>query len=372
MAPVLRAFVHDSTYVESLICVTAQHRELLDQALNDFAILPHFDLNSMERGQDLVDSFSRIMGRVGHVLEKASPDVVLVQGDTTSTLAATLAAAYRRVPVGHIEAGLRTHDPLVPFPEEMNRRAVDHLATFCFAPTPLAAENLLKEGIPPDRIFVTGNTGIDALLLVLVDETRSRPRPRGPRTLLVTCHRRESFGHAIRAVCEAVGRITLANPDVHVLYVLHPNPEAGAVAYRLLAGTPRVELIPPLSYPELVREMATSYLILTDSGGIQEEAPVLGKPVLVLRERTERAEGLEAGVARLIGTDTEVIAAETQRLLNDEVLYRRMSRPLALYGDGRAAARISGWLRHLAGLSAERPDPFTPGLLQPATISGGA
>jgi UDP-N-acetylglucosamine 2-epimerase (non-hydrolysing) len=352
MAPVVRA-VAAAPDLEGRVCVTAQHRDMLDQVLELFELSPHHDLDLMQPGQDLTDVTSRVLLGLRDVLAAESPDLVLVHGDTTTTFAATLAAFYARIPVGHVEAGLRTGDLAAPFPEEANRVLADRLCTLFFAPTARSRENLLAEGLPAGRIHVTGNTVIDALLWVR-DQMVRRPleafrEPFGPAfpalaseapVVLVTGHRRESFGEGFERICRALVRLSQDHPGVHFVYPVHLNPHVQRPVRAHLEGRDNVHLLPPLDYAPFVRLMDRSSLILTDSGGIQEEAPALGKPVLVMREVTERPEGVAAGTVELVGTDEDRIVDAVTRLLTDEAAWTAMSRAHNPYGDGEAAARI--------------------------------
>lgn len=331
------------------ICVTAQHRDMLDQVLAAFLIAPDFDLNVMTPGQTLFQSTSRIMSALEPVFEQARPDLAVVQGDTTTTLCGALAAFYRHVPVAHVEAGLRTDDPRQPFPEEMNRVLVARLATLHFAATQEAAGNLEREGIG-ERVWITGNTGIDAVLWVRdrleSGELRTSPPPvelNGKRLILVTAHRRESFGEGFERICHALLRIA-QREDVQVVYPVHPNPNVRAAVDRTLRSHPRILLTEPMDYVPFVDLMRRAFLIVTDSGGIQEEAPSLGKPVLVLREKTERPEAVTAGTVKLVGTDVERIVTEATTLLDDPAEYQRRSRIHNPYGDGHASERIEAAL----------------------------
>lgn len=342
LAPVILELRRHSDVVRTAVCVTAQHREMLDPVLTWFDIVPDYDLNLMQPDQSLAGFASRSLIAIDDVLEKARPDVVLVQGDTTTVVTAALAAFYRRIPVGHVEAGLRTGDNENPFPEEMNRRMAGVLAVHHFAPTERAAAALRAERVPEHHIHVTGNTVVDALLM-----TVARPvpldfdfDPAEGRMILVTGHRRESFGAPLESICHALVDIAARHPDVRIVYPVHLNPNVRGPVQRLLAGRERIHLIPPQRYEIFAALMKRAYLILTDSGGIQEEAPVLGKPVLVLRDTTERSEAVEAGTARLVGTDRARIVAETERLLTDERAYRSMATAGSPFGDGRAAERI--------------------------------
>ena len=340
------------------VCVTAQHREMLDHALQAFAIQPDYDLDLMRPRQTLSGLTARILAALDPVLETARPDLVVVQGDTTTTLAAALAAFYREIPVAHVEAGLRTGDMAQPFPEEMNCVLTSRLATWHFAPTARAAEALLREGTAPERIFVTGNTGIDAVLYVRdALDSGALPAPGWPwlepgkHLILVTSHRRESFGPAFESAMHALARLA-AREDVQIAYPVHRNPRVAGPALAILSGVPNVTLLDPLPYVSFVDLMRRSKLIVTDSGGIQEEAPSLGKPVLVLRAKTERPEALEAGAAKLIGSAEDRILAEVSRLLDDPAEYARMTRVHNPFGDGHASQRIA---RALAKESMVRP-----------------
>ncbi|WP_432699377.1 non-hydrolyzing UDP-N-acetylglucosamine 2-epimerase [Kluyvera cryocrescens] len=350
MAPLVHALAKDPHF-EAKVCVTAQHREMLDQVLNLFSIVPDYDLNIMSPGQGLTEITCRILQGLKPVLESFKPDVVLVHGDTTTTAAASLAAFYQRIPVGHVEAGLRTGDLYSPWPEEANRTLTGHLAMYHFAPTENSRQNLLRENLPDSRIFVTGNTVIDALFWVrdrvMNDEAlRTELSARYPflsndkKMILVTGHRRESFGQGFEKICHALAEIAATNPDVQIVYPVHLNPNVSEPVNRILGHIDNVMLIDPQDYLPFVWLMNHAWLILTDSGGIQEEAPALGKPVLVMRETTERPEAVDAGTVRLVGTDSRRIVDEVTRLLRDEDEYQRMSRAHNPYGDGRACERI--------------------------------
>ena len=350
MAPLVHALAKDPHF-EAKVCVTAQHREMLDQVLNLFSIVPDYDLNIMSPGQGLTEITCRILQGLKPVLESFKPDVVLVHGDTTTTAAASLAAFYQRIPVGHVEAGLRTGDLYSPWPEEANRTLTGHLAMYHFAPTENSRQNLLRENLPDSRIFVTGNTVIDALFWVrdrvMNDEAlRTELSERYPflsndkKMILVTGHRRESFGQGFEKICHALAEIAATNPNVQIVYPVHLNPNVSEPVNRILGHIDNVMLIDPQEYLPFVWLMNHAWLILTDSGGIQEEAPALGKPVLVMRETTERPEAVDAGTVRLVGTDSRRIVDEVTRLLRDEDEYQRMSRAHNPYGDGRACERI--------------------------------
>jgi UDP-N-acetylglucosamine 2-epimerase (non-hydrolysing) len=328
-------------------CATAQHRELLDQVLSVFRIKPDHDLDLMLPGQTLTQASSRILAALESVLRQEQPDLVLVQGDTTTTLCGALAAFYRRIPVGHIEAGLRTGDLAQPFPEEMNRVVATRLSTLHFAATGWAAENLRREGVGPGRVYVTGNTGIDAVLFIktaLESGELTSPAPvewpAGRKLIVVTAHRRESFGEGFEHICKALADLALRS-DVHIVLPVHPNPNVRGPVARLLGGLANVTLLDPLEYVPFVDLMRCAYMLITDSGGIQEEGPSLGKPVLVMREKTERPEAVEAGTVKLVGTDPELILREAGLLLDDAAEYRRRSRVHNPYGDGQASSRIA-------------------------------
>jgi UDP-N-acetylglucosamine 2-epimerase (non-hydrolysing) len=346
LAPVVRRLLERPREFETRVAVTAQHREMLDQVLAAFSIQVDRDLNLMQPGQSLFQSTSRIVGALEEVLETERPGCVLVQGDTTTTFCGALAAFYRHIPVGHVEAGLRTGDPLQPFPEEMNRLLTTRLATLHFAATATAADNLRREGVEPARIFVTGNTGIDAVLEVRDALADGRLESRGlppldarKKLVLVTAHRRESFGEGLDRICRALRRLA-ERGDIEIIYPVHPNPRVREPVHRILEGAANIRLISPLDYVPFVDLMRRAHVLLTDSGGIQEEAPSLGKPVLVLREKTERPEAVDAGTARLVGTDEDRIVSETALLIEDHAEYARRSRVHNPYGDGHAGARI--------------------------------
>jgi UDP-N-acetylglucosamine 2-epimerase (non-hydrolysing) len=340
MAPVIRA-LRSEPWAEVRVLATAQHRQMLDQVLDAFAIVPDVDLDIMAPNQTLPELTSRLLSRLDEVFARERPDAVLIQGDTTTVMTAAMAAFYRHIAVGHVEAGLRTGDLQNPFPEEMNRIVAGRLSRWHFAPTAGARDNLLREGFDPASVHVTGNTVIDALLEVVQREVPLPVEvPEGRRMLLVTAHRRENFGAPFREVCEAVRDIADRHADVHVVYPVHPNPNVSGPAHEILSGHARIVLCPPLDYLAFVAAMKRAHLILTDSGGVQEEAPALGKPVLVMRQETERPEAVEAGVVKLVGPVREAIVAEASRLLDDPEAYARMARGVSPYGDGRAAGRI--------------------------------
>jgi UDP-N-acetylglucosamine 2-epimerase (non-hydrolysing) len=343
MAPLVHALAEDPA-LDAVTCVTAQHREMLDQVLDWFHIIPDFDLDLMQPGQTLTGLTTRAIQGVSEIVEQVKPDVVLVQGDTTTAMCAALAAFYQRVPVGHVEAGLRTHDIYNPFPEEVNRHLVGVMATYHFAPTETARDALLAENVAPSAIYVTGNTVIDALhWTVKQPHTLDLPLPLdvpGECLVLITAHRRESFGADFESICLALKQIAERNPDVRLVYPVHLNPNVQEPVYRILSGVERVHLIDPLPYPDFAHLMNRADLIITDSGGLQEEAPALGKPVLVMRRTTERPEAVEAGTARLVGTQTADIVAAAEELLHDEAAYARMANAVSPFGDGHAAERI--------------------------------
>ncbi|WP_071886679.1 non-hydrolyzing UDP-N-acetylglucosamine 2-epimerase [[Enterobacter] lignolyticus] len=356
MAPLVHALAKDPHF-EAKVCVTAQHREMLDQVLKLFSIVPDYDLNIMSPGQGLTEITCKILQGLKPVLESFQPDVVLVHGDTTTTMAASLAAFYQRIPVGHVEAGLRTGNLYSPWPEEANRTLTGHLAAWHFAPTTTSRDNLLRENIPEQRIVVTGNTVIDALFWVrdsVLSEASQRAEMaarypflnNGKKTILVTGHRRESFGSGFEHICQALATLATTHPDVQVVYPVHLNPNVSEPVNRILGHVDNVILIEPQDYLPFVWLMNHAWLILTDSGGIQEEAPSLGKPVLVMRETTERPEAIDAGTVRLVGTDTQRIVDEVTRLLHDDKEYQAMSRAHNPYGDGLACARILSALKN--------------------------
>ena len=365
MAPVIRELRRNCARIESIVCVTGQHREMLDQVLGLFDLRPDIDLDLMEENQDLAALTSKAIAAVTAVLERIKPEIVLVQGDTTTALAGALAAFYKRVPVAHVEAGLRTRNRYSPFPEELDRRLVGVLATYHFAPTETAAAALRGEGVPHENIFVTGNTVIDTLLWTVSrppspDTARFLGRlgvhvspdaaglpgdvpissPNGHKLILVTAHRRENFGRPLEEICGALRDLARRNQDVEIVYLVHMNPNVRQAVIRLLANEERVRLLDPLPYEAFSFLMKHAYLILTDSGGIQEEAPSLGKPVLVLRTETERPEAVEAGTARVVGVDRNAILQEAERILRDREEYERVAKAVNPYGDGHAAERI--------------------------------
>jgi len=365
MAPVVRALC-SCPGMRVTVIVTAQHRELLDQVLRHFDIVPDVDLNIMRQAQTLADITCRALRGLGRVFEERRPDLVLVHGDTTTTVAAALAAFYARLAVGHVEAGLRTNDKYAPYPEEMNRRLTGRLSDLHFAPTPWAAGNLLAEGVPEERVFVTGNTVIDALLQTAradhrfedpaLDRLAAGPDP----LIVVDAHRRENLGPAMERICQGLLTIVDGHPTVRVVVSVHPNPGVVRAVRSLLAGRERIRLMDPLPYVDWVNLMRRACLILTDSGGIQEEAPALDTPVLLLRDVTERPEAIAAGTVRLVGTQAEAISAAALELLTDRRAYAAMATAANPYGDGRAAERIVGFIRHHFQPERPRPEPFRP------------
>ncbi len=366
MAPLVKEFQKHSSEIETLVCVTGQHREMLDQVLQIFEIHPNYDLNIMKQGQDLYDVTSRVLLGMRDVLKEAKPDVVLVHGDTTTSTAAALAAFYQQIPVGHVEAGLRTHNIYSPWPEEMNRLITSRIATYNFSPTPLSRQNLLDEGVVENSIVVTGNTVIDALYWV-VNRIKSDKRldeelegilmntgydvkrlNTGKKLILITGHRRENFGDGFTNMCNAIKQLTEKYPEVDFVYPMHLNPNVRKPIHDVfgenLSNLGNMFFIEPLEYLSFVYLMEKSNIVLTDSGGIQEEAPGLGKPVLVMRDTTERPEALDAGTVKLVGTNYQKIVSEVSALLDDENHYKQMSMAVNPYGDGLACSRIVNFL----------------------------
>lgn len=333
---------------ETVVCVTGQHREMLDQVLNVFDVVPQYDLNIMKSQQDLFDVTTNILEKIKPILLKETPDIVLVHGDTSTSYASALAAFYLRIPVGHVEAGLRTHNVFSPFPEEFNRQSISFISTLDFAPTIRAKETLMKEGKKADSIFVTGNTAIDALQTTVKDEYTSDilEWAADSRLIVLTAHRRENHGQPMKEMFQAVKTIVDKHEDVKVVYPIHMNPAIQTLAKEIFGNTKRVKLIPPMEVIDFHNLLAKSYLIITDSGGIQEEAPSLGKPVLVMRDTTERPEGIEAGTLKLVGTREAVIFKELDNLLTDEKSYKSMSTASNPYGDGTASQQIATILKN--------------------------
>lgn len=364
MAPIVLELQKHPDTIVPVVAVTAQHREMLDQVLNLFHIRPDHDLNIMAAGQTLFDITTRAMMGLDKVLTEEKPDIVLVHGDTTTTFAGALAAYYHQTAVGHVEAGLRTHNKYSPFPEEMNRRLTGCIADLNFAPTSTSEANLLAENVPPESIFVTGNTVIDALHHTVRDDFDFQEESlkdvdfQNKRIILVTTHRRENLGEPMRHVYKALKQLTEEFDDVEVVFPVHKNPKVREVVNEELGGLAKVHLIDPLDYEPFANLMHRAYLILTDSGGVQEEAPALGKPVLVLRDTTERPEAVDAGTVKLIGTDRERVYEEAKKLLTDKAEYSRMAESVNPYGDGKAAARIIQAILYHYGLADGRPDVF--------------
>ena len=340
MAPVILA-LKSQPWAEVTVLATAQHRQMLDQVLEFFGIKPDHDLDVMRPNQSLTELTARLLVSSGEILDRVQPDVVLVQGDTTTVMTVAMAAFYRQIPLGHVEAGLRTGDILNPFPEEANRIIAGHLARWHFAPTEGSRNNLLRENIAADKIEVTGNTVIDTLLATASRELElGLELPPHERLVLITSHRRENFGQPFQQICKAIRHLAEKNPTTCFLYPVHPNPNVKDVAETVLAGLPNVVLCAPLDYSPFVMAMKQAHFIISDSGGVQEEAPALGKPVLVLRRETERPEAIAEGVVKLVGTDFATIVEAGQRLLDDPAAYRAMARGVSPYGDGKAAQRI--------------------------------
>ena len=329
--------------IETVVCVTGQHRQMLDQVLDAFKVKPDYDLSIMKDRQTLFDVTTNILNRIKEVLEKENPDVVLVHGDTSTTFVTALACFYLQIPVGHVEAGLRTYDIYSPYPEEFNRQAVSIIAKYNFAPTELSKNNLLKEGKNPETIYVTGNTAIDALKTTVTDDYKNPELEwaKGSKLVLLTAHRRENLGEPLRHMFKAIRKIVDEHPEVKVIYPIHMNPAVRETANEILGDDDRIRIIEPLEVLDFHNFMAQSYMILTDSGGIQEEAPSLGKPVLVMRDTTERPEGIKAGTLKLVGTNEETIYNEFKKLLTDEEEYKKMSTASNPYGDGNACKRIA-------------------------------
>ena len=349
MAPVILALKKEP-WANVRVLATAQHRHMLDQVNDFFGIAPDIDLNIMRPNQALTTLTARLLLELDGVLQAEKPDAVLVQGDTTTVMTVALACFYHRIPIGHVEGGLRTWDIQNPFPEEANRVIAGKFARWHFAPTDGSRQNLLKEGVPDKDIIVTGNTVIDALLMTAANDlTLDVPLDPAKRLVLVTSHRRENFGEPFRNICRALRTLAQNNPELQFLYPVHPNPNVKDVAYEFLGELPNFQLCEPLDYAPFIAAMKRAYIILTDSGGVQEEAPALGKPVLVLRDETERPEAVDQGVVKLVGPNYESIVKEAQRLLDDDDAYRSMARGVSPYGDGRAAERIVKVLREHFG-----------------------
>jgi UDP-N-acetylglucosamine 2-epimerase (non-hydrolysing) len=365
MAPVVLELKKYPALITPVVAVTAQHREMLDQVLQLFKIVPDYDLDIMAKGQTLFEITCRAMQGLNEVLGREKPDIVLVHGDTTTTFAGALAAYYHQIAVGHVEAGLRTQNKFSPFPEEMNRKLTGALTDLHFAPTPSARDNLLAEGVEAASVFITGNTVIDALIATVEENYRFSEPPLAniafgdKKMVLVTTHRRENLGEPMRHVYQALREIVTEFADVEIVFPVHRNPKVLDVVKAELGGLDRVHLVDPLDYQPFANLLARAYLILSDSGGIQEEAPSLGKPVLVLRDTTERPEAIDAGTVKLIGTDRERVYAETRSLLTRPDEYHRMANACNPYGDGKAARRIVDFILWKHGLAAQRPEPYT-------------
>ena len=343
MAPLVKEIEKNSDTLESIVCVTAQHRQILDQVLELFEIKPDYDLDIMKDNQNLWSLTSDVLLKTKEVIETVKPDVVLVHGDTTTSMAAALSAFYAKVPVGHVEAGLRTFNKYYPFPEEINRVFADAVCTYHFAPTNESCENLKKSQIPSEHIYKTGNTVIDALIYTVEnhkEEVKGLKLNPDLKTILLTSHRRENFGEPIREICNAILELVKNNKDIEVVYPVHPNPNVRKPVYELLGEKERIHLIEPLEYAQFCNLMKKAHIILTDSGGVQEEAPSLGKPVLVLRDTTERPEAVKYGTVKLVGANKDKIISMVEKLLTDDSEYKKMSESINPYGDGHACKRI--------------------------------
>ena len=363
MAPLVKALDKEPK-TESIVCVTAQHREMLDQVLEDFKIVPDYDLNIMKAGQTLEDITVRALTGIGEVIREVKPDIVLVHGDTSTTFAASLASYYNQTKVGHVEAGLRTYDKYQPFPEDMNRRLTGAIADLHFSPTKMAKENLLKENIDENGIFITGNTAIDALKTTIDDsyvftvDELNKIDFKNKRVITITAHRRENLGEPLKNICRAFRRIADDYEDVEMVYAVHKNPAVSNTVHEILGGHERIHLLDPLDLRDMHNLMNRSYLVMTDSGGLQEEVPSMGKPVLVLRNVTERPEGVEAGTLKLAGTDENTVYGMAKQLLDDKEEYRKMAVAKNPFGDGNASERIVGAILYSFGLSDERPADY--------------
>lgn len=378
LAPVIMDLRRHQDRFQTVVCSTGQHREMLQQMLKSFGLHPDFNLNVMKPNQSLADVTSAVLTGMDSVLEKEKPDVMLVQGDTTTTMAASMAAFYRRIPVGHVEAGLRTGDRYNPFPEEINRRLTTHIADFHFAPTELSRSNLLQEGVSDDCILITGNTVVDALNYIVANLQATPPRVapeimNGKRLILVTAHRRESFGSGMRQICEALRRLALSRSDILIIYPVHLNPNVQDPVRSILGGIPNISLLEPLDYVSFIALMKRAHILLTDSGGMQEEGPSLGKPVLVMRSVSERPEAVMSGAAALVGTDPEKIIASVNRLLDDAEHYQHMTSRENPFGDGRAAARIVQFLGRKFGVDIPETHAAagSPAIADPVSCNGG-
>lgn len=365
MAPLVKAIETSQDFI-SKVCVTAQHRQMLDQVLEIFNIIPDYDLNIMKSRQTLAGITKMALEGLDNVLKELMPDIVLVHGDTTTTFTASLAAFYSKIAVGHVEAGLRTYDKYSPFPEEMNRRLTGAIADLHFAPTEANFQNLAREGVAAETIHITGNTVIDALKTTIannytfLDTTLNKIDFAGKRVIAVTAHRRENLGGPLKNICYALKNIIKKYPDAEIVYPVHLNPAVQEPVRAILAGLPRIHLIDPVHVLDMHNLMSRCYLVLTDSGGLQEEAPSLGKPVLVMRNETERPEAVKAGTVKVIGTETDRIVHEVTGLFEDRAEYDRMAHSVNPYGDGRASERILDALRYWFKLTDEKPHPFQP------------
>jgi len=365
MVPLIRQLLIFDSQFSIKVCVTAQHRNLLDEVLDIFQVVPDYDLNIMTANQSLFQITISVLKKLEPILKKEKPDMVLVHGDTTTTFAAALASYYLKIPVGHVEAGLRSYDKFNPYPEEINRRLTDAISDIYFCPTLTAKRALLKENINPKNIFITGNTVIDALYMILKKKHKfqnptlkkvfsTRYSLLAIRLILVTAHRRENFGKPIENICNAIKKISREFPDCKIFYPVHPNPNIKIPVHKILKHLKNVYLVPPLNYSDLANLMKISYLILTDSGGLQEEAPSLGKPVLVMRCVTERPEAVGAGTVKLVGTDEKTIFKEVKKLLTDKSEYNKMAKSTNPYGDGFAAKRTVDFIKYYFGLKTKR------------------
>jgi UDP-N-acetylglucosamine 2-epimerase (non-hydrolysing) len=381
MAPIVRMLRLRPRDFKTIVVLTAQHREMLDQVMDLFQIKSDYDLGVMQKDQTLEHVVIQVLTQLGPILDKEKPDIVLVHGDTITTFAAALSSFYHQIPVGHVEAGLRSYDKANPFPEESNRVLADHLCTLFFAPTPQSRANLLKENISEQGIFVTGNTVTDALFIALkenhtwTDPTLQTlfkaPDTEASRMILLTAHRRENLGAPLERVFKALRRIVDETPDVSIIYPVHLNPHVQKSAHAVLGNHSRIHLIPPVDYLDLVHLMEKSFLVVTDSGGIQEEAPALGKPVLVLRKVTERPEAVTAGTAAIVGVDEQGVYLKVRELLNDSNAYARMANAVNPYGDGHATERILDAIRFHFEMTAERPAEFRGDAVVHAKLKSG-
>lgn len=363
MAPLVKE-LEKRENIESIVCVTAQHRQMLDQVLELFEITPDYDLNIMKERQSLTSITTGVLEGLDELFKTVKPDIVLVHGDTTTTFAGSLAAFYNKIKIGHVEAGLRTFDKYFPFPEEINRKLTGALADLHFAPTPRSKQNLLNEGVKEEDIFITGNTVIDALEetvcedYVFENEVLNNIDFKNRKVIMVTAHRRENWGEPLENICKAFKRLVETYKDVEIVYLVHLNPVVRETVYSILDGVERVHLLPPLDTKETHNLMNRCYMVMTDSGGLQEEAPHLGKPVLVLRDVTERPEAVEAGTVKVIGTDEENVFNEAALLIEDSSVYKNMANAVNPYGDGHASRRIVDAILYYFGLKEDRPDEF--------------